>query len=180
MKAAYADPPYLGCGQSHYGHLHPDAGDYDRPETHKLLIDRLCDEFDAWALSLHGGTMRTILPMCPDDVRIGCWLKTFASFKPNVNPAYAWEPVVFRGARKGRGRHVPTVRDYVLAPITLQTGCPGAKPEQFCWWVFDFLGLGPDDEFHDLFPGSGNVTRAWEVWRAGHAGRPLLSLIGDA
>lgn len=41
MKAAYADPPYLGCGQRHYGTLHNDAAKYDTPEAHKALIDRL-------------------------------------------------------------------------------------------------------------------------------------------
>lgn len=45
MKAAYADPPYLGCGKSHYGALHEQAADYDDPEHHRRLIERLCDEF---------------------------------------------------------------------------------------------------------------------------------------
>jgi hypothetical protein len=31
--------------------------------------------------------------------------------------------------------------------------------------MFDLLGLGPDDDLVDLFPGSGAVSEAWESWR---------------
>ena len=77
MRAAYADPPYLGCGAKHYGDRHEAAAEYDTPEAHKRLIERLCDEFDSWALSLHEPSIRTILTMCPDDVRVGAWTKPF-------------------------------------------------------------------------------------------------------
>lgn len=32
-------------------------------------------------------------------------------------------------------------------------------------WLFDLLQMNPDDEFHDLFPGTGGVMLAWEKWR---------------
>ena len=153
MKVAYADPPYIGQARKHYG---PDA----REVNHVLLIEHL-NTFDAWALSLHTPSLRVILPMCPPDVRVGAWVKPFAVFKPGVNPAYAWEPVIFRSARTKRDRGEPTVRDWVSANITLRRGTHGAKPTQFCMWLFDLLGLRPDDEFVDLFPGSGAVTEAW-------------------
>jgi hypothetical protein len=166
MKFAYADPPYFGCGTKHYGDLHESAADYDRPETHRALVERLCDEFaDGWALSLSAPTLRVILPMCPDDVRVGAWTKPFASFKPGVNPAYAWEPVIFRGGRK-RTRDEATVRDFCAVNIAMKKGFPGAKPEGFCFWVFDLLGARSGDEMHDLFPGSGAVGRAWEKYQA--------------
>lgn len=47
----------------------------------------------------------------------------------------------------------------------MKRGFPGAKPEKFCFWVFEGLNLEPEDEFHDLFPGSGAVSEAWEKWR---------------
>jgi hypothetical protein len=34
------------------------------------------------------------------------------------------------------------------------------------WWVLALLGVRADDEFTDLFPGSGAVGRAYERWRA--------------
>lgn len=173
MRFAYADPPYFGVAAKHYTALHPDAADYDRIESHAALIDRLSDEFEAWALSLSSTTLRRILPLCPDDVRVGSWVKPFASFKPGVNPGYCWEPVIFRGGRK-LGRDVPTVRDYVSTPITLMRGCPGAKPEMFCWWVFDFLGARDGDELCDLFPGSGAVSRAWAKYIEANRMTPLF------
>ena len=165
MKFAYADPPYLGLAAKFYGDLHPDAAEYDDPETHRRLIERLCSEFDGWAMSLHSPSLREILPMCPPDVRVGAWCKSFASYKPGVYPAYAWEPIIFRGARK-RGRHHTTVSDYCVVPITVRRGFQGAKPERFVWWMLAVLNVQADDEFVDLFPGSGAVARAWEKWRS--------------
>lgn len=160
MRFAYADPPYLGCAAFYRG-LHPDAMDYDDPETHRALIARLCDEFpDGWAMSLTSTTLRTILPMCPADARVGAWVKPFCSFKPGVNPAYAWEPVIFRGGRK-RDRTEPTTRDYCAVGITLKKGLVGAKPFAFSHWIFALLGADPEDEFVDLFPGTGAVGDAW-------------------
>jgi hypothetical protein len=166
VRFAYADPPYLGLAAKFYGDLHPDAADFDRPERHRQLIEQLCAEFpDGWAMSLHTPSLREILPMCPADVRIGAWTKPFASYKKGVNPGYAWEPVIFRGGRRRTDGSEPTVADYCAVPITLQRGFQGAKPERFVWWVLALLGVRADDEFVDLFPGSGAVTRAWEAWR---------------
>jgi hypothetical protein len=154
MRFAYADPPYLRCAARLYG----DAT-YDSLEAHENLIDSL-DEYDGWAYSLSSSSLYEILPLCPDDVRIAAWVKPFCSFKPNVNPAYAWEPVIYRGGRK-RPRTEPTVRDFVSANITLKKGLAGAKPEAFCRWIFDLLGMTPGDEFIDVFPGTGIVSAVW-------------------
>ena len=164
MKAAYADPPYLGLAEKFYGDLHPNAADYDRPETHKLLIERLSDENDAWALSMSTTHLQMMLPWCPADVRVGSWVKPFASFKMNVTHAFAWEPVLFRFHRK-RTREQGTWRDFITEPITLKRGFRGAKPERVCFWIFEGLNLHAEDEFSDMFPGSGAVTRAYEKWR---------------
>lgn len=40
----------------------------------------------------------------------------------------------------------------------------GAKPAVFSRWVFELLGAQPGDTFVDVFPGSGGVARAWEVY----------------
>jgi hypothetical protein len=46
----------------------------------------------------------------------------------------------------------------------IRRGFPGAKPEKFCFWVFEGLNLVPSDDFHDLFLGSGAVSCAWDKW----------------
>jgi hypothetical protein len=165
MKFAYADPPYYGCSVRLYGD-HPEAHVYDSLDGHRLLIERLQDEFpDGWALSMTSGNLHDILPLCPKASRVMAWTKPFAIFKPNVGLAYAWEPVVFWGGRKIR-RDQPTVRDWCAVNITLKKGLTGAKPKGFCDWLFDAFNTEAGDELHDLFPGSGAVTRAWEEYRA--------------
>jgi hypothetical protein len=154
MRFAYADPPYLGCGVKHYGHLHPDAADYDTLDAHRTLVDRLLDEYpDGWAMSLHTPSLRDILQFCPKGHRVGAWIKPFCAFKVNVNPAYAWEPVIFMGGRK-RTRQQDTVRDWCAASITMKRGLTGAKPRDFCLWVLDWLNVHPGDVVDDIFPGS--------------------------
>lgn len=91
-------------------------------------------------------------------------MKPFAIFKPGVNPGYCWEPVLVRGGRK-LGRDVETVRDYVSANVLIRKGCAGAKPAEFCRWLFRVLGTQRGDELIDLYPGSGMVSDVWrQVW----------------
>lgn len=176
MRFAYADPPYLGYAKF-YADRHPEAMIWDEPATHAALIDRLCADYrDGWALSLTTGNLKDILPMCPPDCRVGAWVKPFASFKPGVNPAYAWEPVIFRGGRK-HDRADETTRDWVAESITLQRGLTGAKPRGFCRWVFALLNAQRGDTFDDLFPGSGAVTAAWQEWSGEH---PQIELFAGA
>lgn len=159
MRMCYADPPYIGQAKKHYGQFGGTEVD------HAALVAQLEREYpDGWALSLSSPTLRQILELCPRDVRVMAWVKPFASFKPGVNPGYCWEPVIVRGGRP-RTREQDTVRDFISANITLRRGMPGAKPDAFCYWLFEVLNLEPDDEFVDLFPGSGAITRAWEKWR---------------
>lgn len=181
MRFAYADPPYLGCCGL-YDHHHPDGRCWDDVETHALLIRRLIREFpEGWALSLHAPSITTYSRLVEEaviheDIRWGSWVKPFAAYKVGVNPAWCWEPVLFYGGRSAAargGREVPTVRDYVqttcdapavAANITLKRGTKGAKPPAFCFWLFEFLGANGGDEFTDLFPGSGAVSRAWKEY----------------
>lgn len=152
---AYADPPYVGQARKLY---HCDEID------HLELIQHRLAGYDGWALSCSSPSLRGLLQICPDDVRVMAWVKPFAIFKPGVNPAYAWEPVIVKPGRK-RTRQQPTVRDWVSANVTLKRGLCGAKPEAFCLWLFDVLGMEPSDEFDDLFVGTGAVTQAWQKWR---------------
>lgn len=183
MKFAYADPPYLGVAEKFYGHLHSEAADYDNPETHRKLIERMTDEFDGWALSLHLPSLRTILPMCPEDARLAAWVKPFASFKKHVTRAWTWEPIILWG-----GRPIPitqhTVRDWIEAPaiaesITLRRGFTGAKPAAVSHWIFSWLNMEAGDEFVDLFPGSGAVTAAYQDWLDNQRGECSIGLFEE-
>lgn len=88
MRFAFADPPYLGCGARYAAH-HAEAMVWDDAETHRALVARLVDEYpDGWVMCLSSPSLRTILPMCPDDCRVGSWVKPFAAFKAGVTVAY--------------------------------------------------------------------------------------------
>lgn len=80
-------------------------------------------------------------------------------------------------ASRGSARRV----DVLVAAARARTTDPGrvvgAKPAVFCRWVFDLLGAQPGDHFTDVFPGSGGVQRAWEVFTAG---QPSQVATGDA
>jgi hypothetical protein len=163
VKVAYADPPYVGQSKKHYG---------GAEVNHRLLIAHLCDEFpDGWALSCSSPSLRHLLPQCPANIRVAAWVKPFHIIKRGVRPAYAWEPVIFRGGRNVNPR-IPakhglrtTPPDYVSANITLRRGTVGAKPVEFCFWLFDVLNLQRGDELVDVFPGSGAVAAAWESYQ---------------
>ncbi len=156
LRIGYADPPYLGQAKRHYSH-DPKCAEVN----HELLIEKL-QTYDGWALSCSTPSLQTLLRLCPSDVRVAAWVKPFAAFK-KANPAYAWEPVLFKPCRSRKGRFV--VRDYVEANITMKKGLCGVKPDRFCYWLFELLGMLPEDSLDDLFPGSGAVGHAWERWR---------------
>lgn len=161
MKFAYADPPYVGQAEKHYSH-DPRCAEVD----HRELISQLCSDYpDGWALSLSSPSLQQILAYCPSDVRVAAWVKPFCAFKVNVNPAYAWEPVIFRGGRK-RTRKQDTTRDWLAESITLKKGLCGAKPKAFCYWIFDLLNIEPGDTLDDLFPGTGIVGQCFEEYVA--------------
>jgi hypothetical protein len=147
VRFAYADPPYIGQAKRYVERTEVD---------HAELIERLCKDFDGWALSCSSPSLQQILALCPPDVRVMAWVKPFASFKPNVGVAYAWEPVIVRGGRK-RTREQATVRDWVSVPITLRKGLVGAKPPEFVRWLLEVLNVQQGDTLIDLYPGTGIV-----------------------
>lgn len=189
MRFAYADPPYLGCCGL-YDHFHGDDGlCWDDWPTHDQLIARLCDEYpDGWAMSASAPSLHRLLPMVPRDTRISPWCKSFSAFKKGVRPAYAWEPVLWRGGRNPANGHphAPpekggkqnTPKDFLwlddpglLAPITLQKGLTGAKPESFCAWVLDLLNVQMGDTVDDLFTGTGAMGRVAQLVTSGGEAR---------
>lgn len=160
MNLAYADPPYIGCA-----HLYPENEEVD----HSDLLTYLEKHFDGWVLHA-AATPQSMAVLAPlvasiEGVRWMSWVKGFAAFKKNVSVAYAWEPVLVKAARKPVVSKRLVMRDWVQESITLKRGMTGAKPEAVCHWAFEMLGAHPSDTLHDIFPGSGAVTRAWETWQ---------------
>ena len=161
---AYADPPYIGCA-----HLYRDHADYAGEVDHAHLLDQLESEFDGWVLhaSATPHSMAVLAPLVAkiEGARWMSWVKGFAAFKKNVSVAYAWEPVIVKAARKPVVSKRLVMRDWIQESITLKRGLTGAKPEAVCHWAFEMVGARPDDDLHDLYPGSGAVTRAWTTWQ---------------
>jgi len=174
MKFAYADPPYIGQAKRHY---------QCAEVNHEQLLFKLFVEYpDGWALSCSSSSLEDILGMCRklgfyNSVRIGSWVKSFCAFKRNVRPAYAWEPVIFKGGRNpcnGYRAEIPkrngkqtTPKDFIIEPITLKKGLVGAKPERVCKWILDLLNFQPGDELVDLYPGTGIMGRVAAKLREG-------------
>jgi hypothetical protein len=152
MRLAYADPPYPGKA-----HLYPENTEVDHAE----LIGRLC-EYDGWALSTDERSLRYVLGLCPEGVRVLAWCrKNVPPLLPN--PIAAWEPVILWPARK---RPV-AVRSYVetfVAVGSRQVGeVTGQKPAAFCEWVIRCLGADlSEDSMDDLFPGTGVMAETWQ------------------
>ena len=157
MRFAYADPPYIGVAKRY-----PEQQEVD----HAALLLRLL-EFDGWALSAKSNSVGEILRLCAGlcagQPRIAAWVKTSSAARKNVRPVYAWEPVLFKSARRPPDREI--LLDWHLTraetPNRNQQRVLGEKPESFCFWLFRLLGVRPGDEFTDVFPGSGAVTQAW-------------------
>lgn len=174
MTFAYADPPYIGQAKRHYKD-HPDyAGEVD----HRELLEYLYREFpDGWALSSSMKGLWDLLPMIPKSwkCRIAAWVKPYVG-TPYMNvmkrPLYAWEPVIFRGGRPLRPGQA--IRDWLVCNNHCATpgqikatsaGLPGAKPDEFCYWIFELLNMQAGDELIDLYPGTGRVRRAWATYQ---------------
>ena len=161
MRIAYADPPYPGM--SGFYRDHPDyAGEVDHAE----LVERLIEDYDGYVLHTASTTLAQVLAHFPDSepYRLMAWVKPFASFKKHVAVAYAWEPVIVKAARPRSFDGYTTIRDWFAESITLKRGLTGVKPAAVCQWLFAVMGCEPDDDFHDLYPGSGDVMDAWLAW----------------
>lgn len=149
--AVYADPPYRG-----QGHRYGVKGDIDIKRL-VALMERIAPRR---ALSISAPMLKDVLPMIPD-VRVMPWVKPQTSFKPNVWPAYTWEPVLVWGDVKA-DREMPTPRDHLVWPAHQRK--PGQfvtpKPPNFADWVIRVLLPRPAGKvFVDLFSGSGAVGK---------------------
>lgn len=157
-RFAYADPPYPGMAQKYYG---------TEEVNHVELVARLVAEYPAgWALLTSASTLQEVLAMCPAGVRVACWVK---GPRPGVSwrPRSAWEPLIVAGGRPRR-LGVEEYSSDVLIWGGRQHSHPGAligmKSAAYAEWVFRQLGALAGDTLDDLFPGSGIIGRAWQIY----------------
>ena len=146
MRFAYADPPYPGMA-----YRYPENEEVD----HAALIARL-SEYDGWALSTGSVQLQEVIALCPKGVRVAAWVKSYVCMRPNVNPFYAWEPVIFTKRNLGKTRE--PIRDWIEHQPH-PGWVLGRKPPAFCYWVLNLLGYQPGDTLDDIYPGSGIMGR---------------------
>jgi hypothetical protein len=177
LRFAYADPPYLGTSKARYSKHHPEAANWDDPETHRDLIAKLCDEFkDGWAMSLHVPSLKILLAMCPSDVRVAAHCKPFTAGIGKGRVQWMWDPVIWRGGRRINDDDM--VRDWIVCwPRSgAKDGLVGGKPRAVCRWIFSLLGAESGDDLVDLFPGTGAVGAAWAEYIGKRCPLPELPL----
>jgi hypothetical protein len=183
VRVAYADPPYPGQSKRHYA----DHPDFDGEVDHAELIERLERDFpDGCALSTSVPALGYVLSLCPNGepskkrhtgggvklgtgVRVCAWMRKVGEPFPPSRVMWSWEPLIIRTPHWKQRYPGDFVQDSIA--VTRNSGflgneITGQKPPGFCAWMFNLLGLGPDDELVDLYPGSGAVTREWEAWRS--------------
>ena len=162
LRLAYADPPYPGLAYVYRDHP-VYAGEVD----HYELLSRL-QVFDGWALSTSARALPEVCSIAValgSAIRVAAWVRGGRSGRSRW-PVISWEPVVFAGGRRlpATGRVDDSLIRIARPRTTDVNRVIGAKPAAFCYWMFDLLGALPGDEFTDLYPGSGGVARAWDVY----------------
>ena len=168
-RFAYADPPYPGC--AHY---------YDEQQEvdHAELVARLAAEYpDGWALSTSSAALRDVLPLCPPETRVCVWRRRVRG-GPSKRALSAWEPLlVFRGRELATDApqqllddiqtddvDLDEVLDYRGRYDSFSGALVGMKPPEFAVWMFAQLGARAGDTLDDLYPGSGAIGRAWQLY----------------
>lgn len=131
---------------------------------------------DGWALStsrdgLRGafpesGAPRGVLALCPADVRVAVWVRGRRDGRSR-RPHNLWEPLLVYGGRPDPEGVAEDLGDVLMwngrqhsHPLALV----GMKPAPFAEWMFRQLGALRGDTLADLFPGSGAIGRAWEMY----------------
>ncbi len=161
-RIAFADPPYPGLAWYYRDHK-----DYGGEVDHLDLLSRL-QLFDGWALATNEPALPSLLELCRQlgiTCRVAAWVRG-ARGNRSSGPLQSWEPVLYVSARSTVDDSWPS--DSLVHGVRPRTTDPGnvigAKPSAYSSWVFQLLGARRGDEFTDLFPGSGGVSRAWRAF----------------
>lgn len=165
LRFGYADPPYIGMARRYYS---------GREVNHASLILRLVREYpDGAALSCSRRSAKRVLELIPEslDPRLCIWVKGSRQ-GVSYRERNAYECVVVWGGRPRRLAADQVLDDVlVLHGATRSRSHPkaliGMKPPGFWSWLFELLGATVDDDFEELFPGSGAGERAWRMFTGG-------------
>lgn len=178
LRFAYVDPPYIGTAKKYYEGEDSYRGEVDHVALISLLEMRrngipphpqVLHQFShlamgegplaGWALSASAKSLRMLLPLCPEGARVCPWVKPIGVPRASYGPHNTWEPLIVVGGRRLRGG----CRDWLrAAPARKEGTLPGRKPIAFCAFLFQQLGLQPDDVIEDWFPGTRIVSRSWD------------------
>lgn len=159
LHFAYADPPYPGLANRYY------SDDERCAEVdHAKLVAELCEKYEAgWALSTSAKALRSVLAVCPDDVRVAVWVR--GSRKGVTYRARnAWEPLILWRGRPVRLEPQDTLDDVLIwggRQHSHPDALVGMKSAAFAEWMFRQLGALAGDSLTDVYPGSGAIMRAW-------------------
>lgn len=169
MKFGYADPPYPGLARKYYG--------CDEVDHAKLVVWMLRSFPDGWALSTSAEALESVLAIVRGALKrrrlSAKWLRVCVCLKRSRHGASyyarnAWEPLIVYG-----GRPLALTPAEVLDDVLLDTGrgqkshpdaLVGMKSAAFAEWMFRMLGAQRGDELVDVFPGSGVIGRAWQLY----------------
>jgi hypothetical protein len=177
-RFAYADPPYPGLAGYYRDHA-----DYAGEVDHAALLSLLAT-YDGWALSTSARALPGVLALAVAQdlpVRVAAWIRGPRPHATARHALNAWEPVVYVPAPRDVSpvdaaiatRRIDVLTHGVSPMLTLPGRVIGAKPAAVCRWIFDLIGALPGDTLDDLFPGSGMVSKTWELYTA--AERDILA-----
>jgi hypothetical protein len=180
MKLCIADPPYLGLANMFYGDStayesnhnwggtrqrpdhHPDAAEWDNPETHRLMVERLIAEYDGWAIAMVPSSLWHYMQWVPQATRVAVWHDP-AVMPGGTHPRRRWEPVMVYVPKCRRNiQQIPPMRrvgDVMTCRHPSGGAFAGRKPAAWTRWILNMLGYNHEtDTVDDLFPGSGAVS----------------------
>lgn len=172
-RFAYADPPYPGKAG-----YYPERQEVDHAE---LVAELEAGWPDGWALSTSAAALRDVLALCPRSARVCVWRRRVRPARSR-RPLSAWEPLIVVGGRElatDATQEVLDVLDYRGRYDSFPDALVGMKPPEFAVWMFRQLGARPGDELADLFPGSGAIARAWDLYASPLEPGRVPEILGD-
>lgn len=160
----YGEPPGTvrqSPGGARPADFHPEAHCWDDLGEHRRLLERLCADYDGWAIATTPDGLGAYAPL-PVSARVLAWVRT-RSIPGGHRIMSTWEAVILLPPEGRRARSSGPRMSDVLTTAVPAPGFAGSKPPEWTHWVLEGLGYDPQsDTVDDLFPGSGAVSAAVE------------------